>query len=90
MVSAEQSDERVRAYQDGDGVPALVDPRGRAQKCALVIAPTDRGMHVCVVTEAGEEAYWEELNAARWRDQVDTLGPVPVWMAVVLKEHCCV
>jgi hypothetical protein len=88
MVCVEQSDALVRAYHDEDeeDLPALEEVAG--QKCALVIAPTVQGFHVCVVTPAGEEAYWEELNAAQWQDQADTLELVVLflWNAGLLPE----
>jgi hypothetical protein len=72
--------EEVRAYQDDDGVPPLVDAVGNIQKCALVIAPTVQGFRFCAVTQDGEEAYWEEFNAPQWRDQADALERIVLFL----------
>jgi hypothetical protein len=80
MVCVEQSDALVRAYQDEDEeeLPALEEVAG--QKCALVIAPTGLDLLVCVVTEAGDEVYWEWLHTPRARDQLDALERIVLFL----------
>jgi hypothetical protein len=49
----------------------------RAQRSALVISPSGGGrasaMEVCIVTQAGEEIWWEQVQQGSWRDEMEAV-----------------